>query len=134
MQYFYPKIHTTDDVQGPTRLFAFSLGGEATMPEVTIVERKVGDLQSITSVSETPEAGAMLYADNCLGCHGKDAVARYGGSVPDLRYASADVFRTWHAVVMGGAKKSNGMPDFELTVEEADAIRDYVIAEARKIE
>ena len=134
MQNFYPKIHTTDDVQGPTRLFAFSLGGEATMPEVTIVERKVGDLQSITAVSETPEAGALLYADNCLGCHGKDAVARYGGSVPDLRYGSADVFRTWHAVVMGGAKKSNGMPDFELTVEEADAIRDYVIGEARKIE
>ena len=75
----------------------------------------------------------MLYADNCLGCHGKDAVARYGGSTPDLRYASADAHKAWHGVVVGGAKRANGMPDFELSLEEADAIRNYVISEARKL-
>ncbi len=39
----------------------------------------------------------------------------------------------WHAIVMGGAHRAKGMPDFDLTVEEADAIRNYVISEGRKL-
>jgi len=134
MQNFYPKIHTTDDVQGPTRLLAFSLEGKATMPEVAVVERNVSELPNDSTEQQTLQLGHDLYQDQCLGCHGKDAVARYGGTVPDLRYASRDAFQTWHAIVIGGSRKTKGMPDFELTVEEADAIRSYVIAEARKIQ
>ena len=131
---FYPKIHSGQDVKGPTRLFAFSLSGDAAMPDVTVPEREVADLPSIAAAMDTVESGALQYADQCLGCHGKDAVARYGGSVPDLRYASAEVFQAWHAIVIGGSRKAKGMPDFELTVEEADAIRNYVISEAQKID
>ncbi len=54
--------------------------------------------------------------------------------VSDLRYASKDVFQTWQAIVIGGAQKAKGMPDFDLTAEEADAIRNYVISEAQKID
>ncbi len=134
MQFFYPKIHSTDGVQGPTRLFSFSLVGEATMPEVGVVERQVADLAQINTESESVELGHAIYVDDCLGCHGKDAVARYGGSVPDLRYAAAEVFESWHAIVIGGAQKAKGMPSFELTVKEAEAIRNYVITEAQKID
>jgi quinohemoprotein ethanol dehydrogenase len=134
MQYFYPKIHAGKDVRGPTRLFAFTLSGDASIPETTVLERKVADLPATGSSVETLRTGAMLYADNCLGCHGKDAVARYGGSVPDLRYATAEVLQTWHAIVIGGARRAQGMPDFELSAEEADAIRTYVVSEAQKID
>ncbi len=134
MQFLYPKIHTTDDVRGPTRLFSFSLAGEAKMPNVSVADRNVGDLPQINADSESVAAGRSIYQDDCLGCHGKDAVARYGGSVPDLRYASADVFASWHGIVIGGARKAKGMPSFELTVKEADAIRNYVIGEAQKID
>ena len=134
MQFFYPKIHSREDVQGPTRLLAFSLTGRASIPETKTVERKLAQLPSITSALDTLEPGAWLYADNCLGCHGKDAAARFGGTVPDLRYASLEVFQTWHSIVIRGALAAKGMPDFELTVEEADAIRNYVISEAQKIE
>ena len=134
MQFFYPKIHAGEDVQGPTRLFSFTLNGGAAMPEVAIVERQISELPPITSGPDVLKSGALLYADECLGCHGKDAVARFGGSVPDLRYASAEVFQAWHAIVIGGAQKAQGMPSFDLTVEEADAIRNFVISQAQKIE
>lgn len=134
MQFFFPKIHSTDDVQGPTRLFSFGLGGEATMPEVSIVERKIVDLPQITTDSHSLQLGHALYRDECRGCHGKDAVARFGGTVPDLRYASTAVFQTWHAIVVDGAQKATGMPAFDLTGEDALAIRDYVISEAQKID
>jgi mono/diheme cytochrome c family protein len=94
----------------------------------------VAKLPPVSSDPEVLQSGKTLYAEHCLGCHGKDAVARYGGSVPDLRYASADVFGSWHAIVIGGARRAKGMPDFELTIEDADAIRNYVISEAHHIE
>ncbi|MFQ6005546.1 MAG: PQQ-dependent dehydrogenase, methanol/ethanol family [Woeseia sp.] len=133
MQFFYPELHTREDVQGPTRLFAFKLDGGARMPGVETVEREVADLSILPVGVEGLELGAELYADECLGCHGKDATARFGGTVPDLRYATVNVFETWHAIVIGGAAHANGMPSFDLSVEQAEAIRDYVIFQARKI-
>ncbi len=134
MQFWYPTLHAGENVQGPTRLFAFNLGGEATMPEIKALERKVADLPQMTAGLQTLELGHELYFDACLGCHGKGAVARPGGTVPDLRFASEDTYEAWHSIVIGGARKAKGMPDFDLTVEEADAIRNYVISQAQKIE
>ena len=134
MQFYHPTLHFGDNAKGPARLLAFSLDGAASLPAIENVERQVAQLPSIESALDTVEPGAWLYKDNCLGCHGKDAVARYAGSVPDLRYASAEIFETWHAIVIGGARKAQGMPGFELTVDEAIAIRNFVISEAQKIE
>ena len=134
MQFWYPTLHFGDNAKGPARLLAFTLNGDASLPTIEHVERKVAQLPSIDSALDTVEPGSWLYADNCLGCHGKDAVARFGGSVPDLRYASAEIFETWHAIVIGGARKAQGMPGFDLTVDEAFAIRNFVISEAQKIE
>ena len=43
-----------------------------------------------------------LYAEHCNFCHGKNAIARHGGSVPDLRFASPDTHSGWQAIVVGG--------------------------------
>ena len=59
-------------------------------------------------------------------CHGKNAVARYGGSVPDLLYADQDAHRDWQAIVVGGARQTNGMPAQAIGLEESEAIRSYV--------
>lgn len=133
MQYFYPKIHAGKDIRGPTRLFSFSLSGDASIPATKPVERKVAELPSISSAPDTLEPGALLYQRDCLGCHGKDAVARYGGSVPDLRYASVETHSSWNGIVIGGARRAKGMPPFELTAEQAEAIQHYVVSEARKL-
>ena len=78
--------------------------------------------------------GKRLYASNCGGCHGKNASARFGGSVPDLRYASAETHATWHGIVIGGANRANGMPAFaQLDVEQSEAIRTYVLSLAEAL-
>jgi quinohemoprotein ethanol dehydrogenase len=74
--------------------------------------------------------GKSLYAGNCRGCHGKDAMARLGGSVPDLRYASAETHAAWHGIVIGGANQAGGMPGFssQIDIEQSEAIRNYVLS------
>ena len=83
--------------------------------------------ETCTLHSEPIAAGASAYAGHCYGCHGKDAVGRPGGTVPDLRYSDAAVHAAWAGVVIGGALQPGGMPRFEISAEETEAIRQYVL-------
>ena len=78
-------------------------------------------------------SGKALYSEYCKGCHGTDGVARVGGTVPDLRYANADTHRTWAGIVVGGARRANGMPPFPLTIDQADSIRAWVLSLAGEL-
>ena len=40
------------------------------------------------------------------------------GLYPDLRHASADVFKSWNAIVLGGAFASRGMASFADVLNE----------------
>jgi quinohemoprotein ethanol dehydrogenase len=83
----------------------------------------------LAAPAEAIESGKELYAGSCGGCHGKNASARFGGSVPDLRYSSADTHAAWHGIVIGGARRANGMPAFpQFEVEQSEAIRNYVLS------
>jgi mono/diheme cytochrome c family protein len=53
--------------------------------------------------------------------------------VPDLRYATEETHRIWAGIVVGGARRANGMPAFELSIEEADAIRAWVLSRANEL-
>jgi quinohemoprotein ethanol dehydrogenase len=75
----------------------------------------------------------MLYARNCSYCHGAHAAARFGGSVPDLRFASEETHAAWNGVVIGGARRANGMPGFDLSAADAEAVRQYVLDKARDL-
>ena len=77
--------------------------------------------------------GEELYASACRSCHGGEAAARFGGSVPDLRFANAETHATWHAIVVGGSRSANGMPSIEIPIEESEAIRNYVLAKSEEI-
>ena len=48
--------------------------------------------------------------------------------MPDLRYAAQQTHDTWHAIVVGGSRQSAGMPAQELTIEESEAVRAYVLS------
>ena len=133
MQFFYPALTADENARGPTRLLAFSLTGKASMPETKVVGRRIATLPAIKIQRDVLDVGAELYYRNCEGCHGQNAVARYGGSVPDLRYASAATHKAWHSIVIGGAKRAGGMPPIALTPEEADAIQSFVLSEAEKL-
>ena len=55
-------------------------------------------------------------------------------AVPDLRRMSSDTHMQFTAIVLGGSKKSFGMPSFAGTLdyESSEAIRSFVIAKARE--
>jgi quinohemoprotein ethanol dehydrogenase len=133
LQFYYPELHTTDRSKGPVRLLAFSLDGAAAMPAVADGARELPPQPTLEASPEEIRQGKTLYADNCKGCHGANAVARAQGSVPDLRYATAETHRIWAGIVVGGAKRANGMPAFELSVEEADAIRAWVLSRSNEL-
>jgi PQQ-dependent dehydrogenase (methanol/ethanol family) len=131
MQFAYPTFHAGRKAVGPTRLLSFSLAGRAELPVVDYRPPPLPELPEQTTSPDTIEAGHRLYQENwCGGCHGKDAVARVGGTVPDLRYATPATHLQWSGIVIGGARSARGMPAHEISIEEAEAIRAYVLSRA----
>ena len=133
LQYKYPQMHSTERSLGPTRLMAFTLDGEAGMPEAVTSYPPLPEQPALESTSETIASGKDLYKKNCRFCHGNEAIARFGGSVPDLRFSNADTHATWQAIVVGGSRNATGMPAMDIEVDESEAIRNYVLSLAEEI-
>ena len=59
--------------------------------------------------------------------------AKSGGIVPDLRRASAEVHQQINAIVLGGARRALGMPQFDDVLDEARVrlIQGYVLSRAK---
>jgi quinohemoprotein ethanol dehydrogenase len=133
VQFYYPEMHSTQDSRGPTRLLAFRLGGGKALPSADVVARQLPDQPKLEATSETIELGKKAYASECSRCHGKAAAARFGGSVPDLRYSDAETHAAWHAIVVGGSLSANDMPAVGVDIEESEAIRAYVLSLAEEI-
>ncbi|MEX2124005.1 MAG: PQQ-dependent dehydrogenase, methanol/ethanol family [Woeseia sp.] len=131
-QFLYPELHAGENARGPTRLLAFTLKGDLDMPRVPPDDRILPDLGFTASV-ETIERGKTLYSEHCSFCHGKNASARAGGSVPDLRFASEGTHAVWNGIVIGGARRANGMPAFTLSAQDAETIRQYVLFRADEL-
>ena len=53
--------------------------------------------------------------------------------MPDLRYANSETHSQWNGIVIGGARRANGMPAFELGIEDAEAIQAYVLSLANEL-
>jgi len=133
VQFSYPQMHAGDQVQGPTRLMAFALESDLPMPSVKVEPRTLPTQPELKADAEELEAGRQIFSWECKGCHGKHAIARFGGSVPDLRYATSETHATWHGIVIGGALQMNGMPRFELSIEQSEAVRNYVLYQSLSI-
>lgn len=128
LQYVYPELHAVDRAQGPTRLIAFRLGGRQDVAMPQFSRRDPPPRIDSAGTADDVASGASLYAANCAFCHGKDAVGRYGGSVPDLRYAGEEAHDTWHAIVVGGSRQTKGMPAQEISIAESEQIRRYILS------
>jgi quinohemoprotein ethanol dehydrogenase len=127
LQYVYPDMHAANRKQGPVRLMAFSLSGKAEVSGAVAEYPLLPDQPALEASDQMIALGGELYDSNCSYCHGPDGVARFGGSVPDLRYANSDTHATWHGIVIGGARSANGMPSMEISIEQSEAIRSYVL-------
>jgi quinohemoprotein ethanol dehydrogenase len=114
----------------PRRVLTFALGGKASLPPYTPPVLTPPEDAAFRPDEPAQTRAMMPYGQNCMTCHGFDAVA--GGAAPDLRMSaiplSADAFRD---VVKGGALAADGMPRFE---EMSDAtledLRQYIRSRA----
>ena len=139
---------TDESARGPVRLLAFKLGATTAYTAPPMVIPAVPEPPKLAASKETIRKGEVLYQKFvCDGCHspGTDGSRAWvlDGAIPDLRYMPADVHRDWYAIVLGGSHWDQGMPGFadppkfafpnaKMTVQDADAIHAYVIAQSWK--
>jgi quinohemoprotein ethanol dehydrogenase len=139
---------TNESARGPVRLLTFKLGAPATYTPPPAVISPVPEPPKLTASQETVQKGHALYQRfYCEGCHSPDTDGSRAwvldGAIPDLRYMPADVHKDWYGIVLGGSHWDKGMPGFadppkfafphaKMTVQDADAIHAYVIAQSWK--
>jgi mono/diheme cytochrome c family protein len=75
--------------------------------------------------------GSNVYHRYCSVCHGFFAMS--SGSIPDLRYSTAEVFARYKEIVLEGERKAGGMASFADQIGEDDVklIQAYILAQAR---
>ncbi len=116
---------------GYGRMLTFAVGGTATLkaPPFGHAEPPTPAVTLNASPKELHE-GELLFNGECATCHGQDAVA---GPLPDLRYASKEVHDQFEAIVLGGARASQGMPSFGkvLNGSQVKSIHAYIVSRAR---
>lgn len=115
----------------PGRLLVFKLGGKAQAPAYDMPEQPALDLAGVTS-SGDPKAGFATFQQYCQVCHGPNVSGRF---LPDLKRSQMLLSEeNWRSVLIDGALAPRGMASFSrfLTPQEAENIRAYVLAEARK--
>jgi PQQ-dependent dehydrogenase (methanol/ethanol family) len=114
------------------RLLAFRLGGPRQLPDDGFARRSPIPAPAQFADDETVARGKGLYHRYCGGCHGDAAVS--GGVLPDLRWSDTLAsMPAWSSIVLEGAMRARGMVMFaaELSADDSEAIRAYVIARSR---
>jgi quinohemoprotein ethanol dehydrogenase len=115
------------------RLLVFKLNGTDTIPLPPRSRKPVLEPPPESAPPAVVATGKEVFHHNCGVCHGDSATS--GGILPDLRYSSAlSDGVMWKRVVRDGALESRGMVGFasELSPEQTDAVRAYVIHRARE--
>jgi PQQ-dependent dehydrogenase (methanol/ethanol family) len=120
---------------GPARLLAFSLNGQATLPQsskqVQPFNRPTAPEPSAALVLK----GKQIWEENfCEACHGFKAIGGGAGSVPDLRRVVPMPLNVFSGFVRGGLLKDNGMPVFANAIREHElpALHAYILQQAWK--
>jgi quinohemoprotein ethanol dehydrogenase len=117
------------------RVLIFKLGGKLPYARVDTALTEKPIFPDIAFSKEQIDRGARKYATFCAACHGFGSIS--GQVTPDLRRSSTLLTRDgFNAIVKQGALLPNGMPKFgdELADDDAEAIRAFIIDEARFIQ
>ena len=114
------------------RILTFKLDGKAKLPDLVPMPSSNSVPPALTASPQTVADGHAAYIKNCFACHGDHAQS--AGTIPNLRHtpllASPEA---WRSIVIDGVLQQRGMPKFGklISPETADAIRAYIIFEAR---
>jgi len=108
------------------RIIAFRLdGGQVRLPAPLTSVAPIPEPPAQFGTAEQIQRGGQLFARSCAICH---ANIDYG-MTPDLRRMSADTHASFNAIVLQGARRYRGMPQWDdvLTEDDAAAIHAYLI-------
>jgi quinohemoprotein ethanol dehydrogenase len=111
------------------RLLVFKLGGTAQLPPLPDAPPLEEPPRSVAPEA-TIQAGAALYAQHCVLCHG----AQVRGGIRDLRRMTAATHREFDDILLRGTRARAGMATFAdlLSPQDVAAIHAYVIARAHE--
>jgi quinohemoprotein ethanol dehydrogenase len=135
---------TPEARRGPSRLLAFRLGATMTFPYPQTVLPMVPKPPAQTGSTDVIQSGSRLFIEyTCENCHSPAADGSgawiLNGAIPDLRYMPQEVHQQFLAIVLGGSRRTYGMPGFadgipnypivsaKMTLEEAQAIHAYIV-------
>ncbi|MBB4632385.1 PQQ-dependent dehydrogenase, methanol/ethanol family [Sphingosinicella soli] len=112
------------------RVLTFALDGKAVLPDAEPYKPVAFDDPDYRPDTAAASAGADIYNQRCVVCHGGEVVA--AGVAPDLRTSPTVADRdTFDAIVRDGVLVPAGMPGFEeMTETEREALRYYLRARA----
>ncbi|HUF72674.1 MAG TPA: PQQ-dependent dehydrogenase, methanol/ethanol family [Gammaproteobacteria bacterium] len=108
------------------RILAFKLGGgDVPLPELVSDTGPMPEPPAQFGTPEQIEEGRQLFARSCSLCHANSDI----GLTPDLRRMSADTHAAFNAIVLEGARRTRGMPQWDDVLNEAQstAIHAYLI-------
>ncbi|MGQ9424911.1 PQQ-dependent dehydrogenase, methanol/ethanol family [Gilvimarinus sp. F26214L] len=135
------SVATTQASTNNSRLLVFKPGGTAALPEslndteTVVAEEETREVPAVFGDYEFVTQGEQVYGRFCSVCHGPAATSPDTGTFPDLRFSQRLGSRdAWHSVVIGGELTSGGMVSFkeQITAEDAEAIRAFVVREANR--
>ena len=112
-QYVATMISSNRTYDRPGELLVFALDGEAPWREPNKRAVTVPEQPPQTASREMLDLGNKLYHDQCAICHrslGTPSIV--AAAAPDLRMMSKDTQASFEAIVLGGMKKTLGMPSF----------------------
>lgn len=119
----------------PRRLLTFKLGGNVSLPPTAPPDFTLHPAKYSAAAADAADAGAgqLLFAVNCGGCHGLNAISA-GAPAPDLRESSVAMDSTsFWSVVHDGALLQRGMPRFDqLDAAQVRQIQAYIRSRARE--
>jgi len=109
------------ELNSPGTVYTFAVGRKTPLPEFTKYQME-GLLSGVKYDPADVGPGTLLYVSHCAVCHGVPGVQK-GGNIRNLAYVGAGTIANLKDVVLGGAFKSQGMPDFTGKLKEDDVIK-----------
>lgn len=125
-------VYRPSDLPHANRVVAFKIGGTSKLPTFNYMLEELRDPPEEQVNLELAAAGRQDFHRYCFGCHGR---AAQGNRIqPDLRFSDYLDNGLWNDVVLDGLLTGVGMVSFssEVSEEDAEALRQYVIFEAQK--
>ncbi len=121
----------SDRADGPARLLAFSLHGNARLPKPSLEATPIERPSVAEPTPELAESGKRIWdANGCELCHGYRVVGG-SGSIPDLSRVPSLPPEAFDAIIRQGVFVQSGMPDFGdyISADEAHALKAYITSE-----